>query len=296
MSQRRGFKEAFIDEATLPAMDDVPPLEPGDRLTRDEFERRYEAMPELKKAELIEGIVFMDSQLPVSALETINGVPPLENGDRLTRDEFERRYDAMPNLKKAELIEGIVYLGSPVRHKSQGKPHSTIATLLTTYSLSTPGTDFSDNATTRLDLANDPQPDCFLRIEEEYGGQSSVNEKDYLEGAPELIVEVASSSAARDLHAKKRVYRRHSVREYIVWRPRDRAIDWFELNRGRYVRVKPGAGGIIESHVFPGLRLAVAALSNGDYAAALQELQAGLASAEHKAFVAALAKRKKKRR
>jgi len=240
--------------------------------------------------------VTLKRAIPISALTTINGVPPLENGDRLTRDEFERRYDAMPNLKKAELIDGVVYLGSPVRHKSHGKPHSLFTTLLTTYSLSTPGTDFSDNATTRFDPKNDPQPDCFLRIEEEYGGQSSVNAKDYVEGAPELVVEIASSSASRDLHGKKRVYRRHGVREYIVWRTHDRAIDWFKLEKGRYVRVKPDKEGIIESTVFPGLRLAVTALSRGDFAAALRELQAGLASEKHETFVVALARRKKRKK
>jgi hypothetical protein len=51
-------------------------------------------------------------------------IPPLENGDRLTRAEFERRYDAMPNLKKAELIKGIVYLGSPVRIRLLAAPQS----------------------------------------------------------------------------------------------------------------------------------------------------------------------------
>lgn len=35
---------------------------------------------------------------------------PLENGDRLSRFEFEHRYQAMPELKKAELVEGVVYI------------------------------------------------------------------------------------------------------------------------------------------------------------------------------------------
>ena len=277
------------------AIDDLPPLEAGDRLTRDEFERRYEAMPSLKKAELINGIVYLDSTLSPAALKTTNGVPPLENGDRLTRDEFERRYDAMPNLKKAELIEGVVFMGSPVRNESHSEPHSIISALLGIYRILTPGVRCGDNGTNRLDLGNDPQPDCFLRIEEEYGGQSRVSEDDYLEGGPELVVEVAASTASHDLNAKKQVYQRHRVREYIVWRTHDRAIDWFELRRGRYVRVKPDAGGIIESKVFPGLRLMVPALANGEYATALRELQAGVASAKHKAFVDALAKRKKKK-
>jgi Uma2 family endonuclease len=147
-----------------------------------------------------------------------------------------------------------------------------------------------------LDLDNDPQPDGFLRIEEECGGQSFIGEDDYLEGGPELVVEVASSSVSYDLHGKQEVYRRHAVREYIVWRPRDRAVDWFELANGGYVRVKPDRNGIIESKAFPGFRLAVTALLREDYVKAFQELQKGLASARHRNFVAALAKRKKRRK
>jgi Uma2 family endonuclease len=224
------------------------------------------------------------------------GVPPLEAGDRLTRDEFERRYDAMPNLKKAELIEGIVFMGSPVKIAGHGRPHSVIGGLLSLYFMSTPGTDCGDNGTMQLDLDNEPQPDCFLRIEEACGGQSSISPDDYLSGGPELVVEVASSSASYDLHAKQKIYRRHGVREYIVWRTRDKKIDWFELKKGWYVSVEPEANGVIESRVFPGLRLAVTALAQGDYATALRELQTGLGSGEHQAFIAALAKRKKRKR
>jgi len=241
--------------------------------------------------------VFVDEEIPApQAPHVEDDALPLEAGDRLTRDEFERRYDAMPNLKKAELIEGVVYMGSPVKQRGHSSPHSVIITLLGVYRIFTPGVDSGDNGTARLDLDNEPQPDGFLRIEEECGGQSSIDENDYLDGGPELIVEVASSSASYDLHVKQKVYRRHAVREYIVWRTRNKAIDWFELERGRYARVEPGEDGIIESKVFPGLRLAVAALLKGDYIAAFQELQKGLASAEHKAFVAALAKRKKKKK
>ncbi len=226
----------------------------------------------------------------------IEKTPPLIAGARLTRDEFERRYEAMPHLKKAELIEGFVYTEPSVKHREHGDPHAIIAGLLGIYFIHTSGTESSNSGTVRLDLENEPQPDCFLRIEEKCGGQSSIDEDDYLEGAPELIAEIAPDSYSYDLHAKKRVYRRHGVREYIVWRSRDQAIDWFELDRGRYVRVEPDDDGIIESKVFPGLRLAVTSLLSGDYAAALRELQSGLASAKHKAFVAALAKRKKKKR
>jgi Uma2 family endonuclease len=112
-------------------------------------------------------------------------IPPLENGDKLTRHEFERRYHAMPNLKKAELIEGVVYLASPVRAKKHGKPHASIMGWLVAYAAATPGVEALDNTTVRLDADNEPQPDAILRIEQ--GGQSRISEDDYVEGAPELL-------------------------------------------------------------------------------------------------------------
>src|SRR3954469_22628621 len=84
-------------------------------------------------------------------------VPPLENGDRLTRDEFERRYDAMPHLKKAELIEGVVFMPSPVRHDKHGRQHFRLVAWLGNYEAMTPGIEGSDNATARLDVINEPQ-------------------------------------------------------------------------------------------------------------------------------------------
>src|SRR5258707_5815839 len=90
--------------------------------------------------------------------QPIKRIPPLENGDRLTRSEFERRYDAMPHLKKAELIEGVVFVGSPVRHDQHGKPDSDLNTWAGVYRAATPGTDGATNTTVRLDLANEVQP------------------------------------------------------------------------------------------------------------------------------------------
>ncbi len=216
-------------------------------------------------------------------------VPLLENGDRLTRDEFERRYEAMPNLKKAELIKGVVYMPSPVRHQRHSKPHSYVMIWLGTYFVATPGLDIGDNVTVRLDDENDPQPDAMLRLPAELGGQSRVDEDDYISGAPELIVEIAASSASYDLHDKKDVYRQYGAQEYVVWRVVNRAIDWFRLENGQYVKVEPDDEGIIESRVFPGLRLATKALLAGDLARVLAELQKGLDSDEHKAFVQKLA-------
>lgn len=147
----------------------------------------------------------------------------------------------------------------------------------------------ADNATVRLDLDNEPQPDVLLRIDEEAGGQSRVSEDGYLEGGPELVVEVAASSASLDMHDKLRVYRRCGVREYIVWRTREKGLDWFELADGEYRPLPPGERGIVDSRVFPGLPLAIDALLAGDVAAVLAELDRSIDSPEHRRFVARLA-------
>ena len=218
-------------------------------------------------------------------------VPRLENGDRLSRSEFERRYAETPETFKAELIEGIVYVASPVRVKNHGRPHAQVMTWLGTYYAATPGVDFADNTTTRLDLDNEPQPDALLRIEPEVGGRSRITEDDYIEGAPELIVEIAASSASYDMNAKLNAYRRNGVQEYIVWQIYENQIAWFSLQEGEYIRLQPDETGIIRSQVFPGLRLAVDALLRGELAIVLTELQTGLASREHEKFVDRLNKK-----
>jgi Uma2 family endonuclease len=212
-------------------------------------------------------------------------IPPLENGDRLTRAEFERRYDAMPELKKAELIEGVVYVPSPIRFERHGKQTRHIATWLGHYEAATPHTEGGDNSTVRLDLDNEPQPDSFLRIMPKAGGQSSTSEDDYVEGVPELVAEVASSSASYDLHDKLKVYRRSGVLEYIVWRVLDGAVDWFVLEEGEYKRLEPDAAGVYQSRVFPGLWLDAPVLLGRDLARVLAVLDEGLRSPEHAAFV-----------
>ena len=226
---------------------------------------------------------------PAGVMAPPGTLPPLENGDRLTRSDFEQRYDAMPHVKKAELIEGIVYMPSPVRVRSHGKPHGQIMGWIGTYSAATPGVDFADNTTLRLDPDNEPQPDAVLWIDAAAGGHARVSDDDYLEGSPELIVEVAASSASDDLHVKREVYRRNGVQEYVVWRVYDRHVDWFRLENGQYVTAPSDAEGMIHSRTFPGLRLAVPALLSGALAHVLAALQQGLASAEHQAFVEALA-------
>ena len=223
---------------------------------------------------------------PEAAAPPLDGFVPLENGDRLTRCEFERRYTARPDIRKAELIEGVVYVPSPVRAKGHAGPVGVVTTWLVTYSASTPGVSVLVDATVRLDRDNEPQPDVLLRIESEAGGQSRLSADDYVEGPPELIVEVAASSAAYDLHDKLRVYRRNGVLEYVVWRVHDRAVDWFVLTDDEYRPQVPDAHGVLHSSNFPGLRLAVDALLAGDVTGVLSALQAGLGTPGHEAFAA----------
>ena len=170
---------------------------------------------------------------------TTPSVPVLSAGDRLTRDEFERRYAGMPALKKAELIEGVVYVGSPVSHVRHGHPQRVLSYWLGIYEESTPGLVSSDNATVRLDLDNEPQPDLLLCLPEIAGGRARITPEGYLEGPPELVIEVARSSVSYDLHQKKDAYRRNGVAEYLVHRVEDGEVDWFVLERGVYVRQSP---------------------------------------------------------
>ncbi|MEB3292480.1 MAG: Uma2 family endonuclease [Synechococcales bacterium] len=216
-------------------------------------------------------------------------IPPLESGDRLTRAEFERRYQTMPHLKKAELIEGVVYLPAALRFKTHADPHSNLLGWLWSYKIATPGLELGIEPTIRLDIGNEPQPDAVLFISEACGGQTRLSPDDYIEGAPELLAEIAASSVAIDLGDKKRVYQRNGVQEYIVWRVYDRAIDWFSLEDGVYTLLPMDEAGIIRSRLYPGLWLAVNAMLSGEMQAVLTTLQTGLQSAEHQTFVQQLA-------
>jgi Uma2 family endonuclease len=227
----------------------------------------------------------MVRQISNSQSSPVIHLPPLESGDRLTRPEFERRYHAMPHVKKAELIEGVVYVPSPLRFEPHARPHGHLITWLGVYEAFTARVKMGDNPTVRLDLDNEPQPDAVLLIDEVVGGRSHLSEDGYIEGAPELVAEVAASSAAYDLYDKKTAYRRNGVQEYIVWQVLDQKLDWFVLREGEYCPQSVDDKDILRSEVFPGLWLAVSALLAGDMATVLAVVQEGLQSSDHAAFV-----------
>ena len=186
------------------------------------------------------------------------------------------------------LIEGVVFIPSPVRLNHHGSPSAALIGWLGYYWAFTPGVRGAGNATVRLDLENEPQPDALMIIEPSHGGRVVISADDYIESAPDLVGEIAASTASYDLHSKLRVYERSQVREYIVWRVLDQAIDWFVLKEGQFVRLPADAAGVIRSQVFPGLWLDVAALLRFDLARVFQVLQQGLTSPEHEAFAARL--------
>ncbi|MDB5384714.1 MAG: hypothetical protein JWM11_360 [Planctomycetaceae bacterium] len=221
-------------------------------------------------------------------------IPILEPGDQLTRAEFERRYHAMPDCKKAELIEGVVYMPSPVRYEGHGEPHFLLNGWLAVYAASTAGVHGADNASNRLDIENEPQPDCMLFIHPDCGGQVHISADDYIVGPPEFVAEVSGSSLAFDRGPKLRTFRRHGVNEYLIWRVEDRRLEWNILRDSNYVPLTPGPDGILRSEVFPGLWLHAESLLQGDLAKVLAVLQQGLATFEHQQFVEQLQQRKRR--
>jgi len=196
----------------------------------------------------------------------------LEAGDHLTREEFQRRYLARPDIKKAELIDEVVYMPSPIRIRHHARPHGFVVAWLGQYVTNAADVILAPNGSVYLDGQVEVQPDAFLWRPEP--GGPSLTDDDYMEGAPQFVVEISASSATYDLHVKKKeAFRRNSVQEYVVWRVLDEAIDWFRLHDGQYVLIQPDADGLIESEQFPGLRLHVGSLLAGDLATVLTRLR-----------------------
>lgn len=216
-------------------------------------------------------------------------LPPLESGDRLDQPTFHARYLTMPEDCRAELIGGIVYMPSP-----QKVPHSKAQRLvvrwLDEYAEATPGTETLLNNTQILGPDSEPEPDACLFITSEYGGRVYVDEEDYLHGAPELIVEVSSSTESIDLHRKKEDYQKAGVGEYVVLALRTQQVFWFRRQRGKYKDIPLPADGIFRSRTFPGLWLDAEAMLRGHRQDVLAALKRGLATPEHAAFAAKLQK------
>jgi Uma2 family endonuclease len=226
---------------------------------------------------------------PAARILPPRSIPLLENGDHLTRQEFKRRWEAMPDLKRAELIEGVVFMGAALRHKQHGDPHRRFIGWMDRYAAFTPGIDGGIGGSVEMDDWNEPQPDCYLFLPSALGSKVVVTDEGYLAGAPDLIAEISASTASIDLHRKKDVYQRHGVREYIVWRVLEQTIDWFVLDELAYTPLLPEQDGVIRSPLFPGLWLDVAAMLRGPAQRVYEVLDQGLASPEHATFVQLLA-------
>ena len=83
----------------------------------------------------------------------------------------------------------------------------------------------------RFDEGNIYQPD-ILYIEE---SRKDEIVKDFVEGAPDLIIEILSpSNAYYDLRQKKEVYEKYGVKEYIIIDPIAQNADLYLLKEGAY--------------------------------------------------------------
>jgi Uma2 family endonuclease len=231
---------------------------------------------------------------PPSAPQGEERLPTLEVGDHLDQKTFHARYEAMPGHVRAELIGGIVYMASPLKPR-HGRTHSRVMSWLIGYEDATPGVETYDNTTAILGEESEPQPDAYLIISPEAGGQMHYNIDEYLVGAPELIVEVASSTESIDLHAKRTDYEKAGVQEYVVVALRQERVFWLTLRQGHYQDLAPGEDGVLRSEVFPGLWLDPAALLRHDGKRLTEVLELALASPEHAAFAARLAAARKPR-
>jgi len=205
-----------------------------------------------------------------------NPLLPLQTGDSMTSAEFLRRAESCHADQRVELIDGIVFMRPPLT-TDHAAPDSTIGMWLSHYVAFTPGVEHFLNATLIIDADSTVQPDSILCTTPRADGPVSITPDRYLAGAPELVCEIATSSVSLDLHRKLHVYRRAGVKEYLVWRTRDEAFDWFVNRDGTFVRQEPDRAGLLSSEVFPGLALDHKALLAFDRAALLRCLDKALA-------------------
>jgi Uma2 family endonuclease len=213
-------------------------------------------------------------------------------GERLSQAEFHRRYEQCPQDEKWELVGGVVYMASPLRYP-HGRHQPKLSTLFDLYEDETPGVEVVDNASVFLSGKSEPQPDLTLRIVAECGGQSVVNERQYLQGAPELLAEISHSSREFDLNLKRQDYEQAGVIEYLVLCVEEPEVFWFHFPSGE--EIKPNRQGVSRSRVFPGLWIDTAALLRRDGPKARAVLAQGLASRAHARFVKRLEAERRRR-
>lgn len=271
----------------------LPPLDNGDKMDVEEFHRRSATLPDHVKAELIEGTVYIRPYGPAGDYvhDAVDPkIPPLEPGDQMDFEEFVRRWAAYPSLKRAELLDGEVFMpAAAVTADFHARPHAHLMTWLGTYAGHTSGVDVLNDPTIRLGRKSGPQPDGCLAVLPSHGGRVSTSPEGYYVGAPELVVEISGSTVGRDLTRKLAIYREHEVREYLVYRSYDGELDAFVLAGPDFERRSVGGDGIYRSVAFPGAWLNVGSLVAGDLAGILSTVQAGIRSAEHAEFVRKLA-------
>ena len=210
--------------------------------------------------------------------------PLLDSGYHLSSEEFHDRYTQMPENVRAELIEGIVYVASPIYMPHSGQ-HLFLATLCGAYEFETPGILGAIAGSVRLDGSNEYQPDLHLRIAPECGGRTSNPDQKLVLGGPEFVVEISNTTLGMDLHEKFEVYQRDGVLEYLVWELKEEVIELFSLQEGSFQKIKPDVKGVLKSATMPGLWFNVPAILAGDKRAALRTLREGLKSPEHTKFV-----------
>ncbi|MBX2800338.1 MAG: Uma2 family endonuclease [Myxococcales bacterium] len=203
---------------------------------------------------------------------------PLEHGQRLTSEEFDTRYEASPHIRKAELIRGVVVVASPTS-VDHGLCHGDVVTWLGVYEAHRMG-EVQRLLAPTVHLVNGArvEPDGVLRRLGPDGASRVVGEGPAarVHGAPELLVEVSIATRTMDLddvHGKMADYRESGVREYLVVAPAQREATWLVLQDGAYVSIEPTHDGVLQSRVFPGLRLDVAALFERDLSRLLAVLQ-----------------------
>jgi Uma2 family endonuclease len=217
-------------------------------------------------------------------------LPILVSGDRMNQAEFHWRYQAYPEKTKIELVAGTVYMASPLR-LPHANFHVLLSWLLGSYIAETPGVQGLDNVSTIPDESNEVQPDLCLRTRTEFGGKTTISSEEYVQGAPELVVEITHSSRSIDLTQKKAVYRKAGVQEYLVLSVEKKELFWFDF-RSRHT-LKRDKDGVIKSRVYPGLWNTVPGLLDQNQTHMGAVLRAGLQSPEHRAFVKQLQSRRK---